>query len=318
MDGPLVSIVTPCYNGENYLGRFLRSVLNQTYINIELILVNDGSDDNTESIVSYYQNIMEAKGIRFIYLYQKNAGQAAALNRGLKLVSGEYLTWLDSDDEIMPDFIEKKVVFFDKHPKCVYCYGKAICVMEDSPEKIIHTYEKRKKNGNKDFFEDIIFVRNVFFSGYFVKTSAIDTVIPNREIYTGVGGQNAQLLLPLAWYFGEPGYVEESVYKYYIRMNSHSHRQNTSERVIQQLYNYEQILISTMNRIPDCEVKKYIVITQKHYAKLRFGNAVDTKDSDLIKKYYREMRQMKAGTIFDFLLYIKYSNSIVRKICRIG
>ena len=112
MNSSLVSIVTPCYNGEKYLSRFLESILNQTYSEIELILINDGSNDGTERIVQGYRQSFSAKGIRFLYEYQKNQGQAAALNRGLKLFTGEYITWLDSDDEIMPDFIKKKVDFF--------------------------------------------------------------------------------------------------------------------------------------------------------------------------------------------------------------
>jgi len=77
---PLVSIITPCYNGESYLERYFNSVLNQTYSNLELIFINDGSIDRTEEIALSYQNIFEQKGIRYVYLYQENAGQAAALN----------------------------------------------------------------------------------------------------------------------------------------------------------------------------------------------------------------------------------------------
>ncbi|MGN8963398.1 glycosyltransferase family A protein [Bariatricus sp. HCP28S3_D3] len=310
----LVSIVTPCYNGEFFVGRFMESVLNQTYSNLELILINDGSTDQTEEVVHTYQKRLEQRGIRFVYQCQKNAGQAAALNKGLKLFKGEYLTWLDSDDEIMPEFIEKKVKFLQRNPEYVYCYGKAIVVNEDAPEKIVDIYEKRKRTGRYAYFEDILFSKNVFFSGYMVKTSAFDAVIPNREIYCGRGGQNAQILLPLSWYYGNPGYVEDSVYKYYIRRDSHSHSQNTSEKIIRQLHNYEQILIFTLQQIPEREVRKYICIVRKHFARLRFGNAVDTKNSELIKKYFYELIQVRELKVHDFALYVKYSNKVVRKL----
>lgn len=314
MEKPLVSLVAPCFNGEKYIKRFLNSILNQTYCNIEVILINDGSNDRTEEIIRDFQGEFSKKGIRFVYEFQENLGQAAALNRGLKLFTGEYLTWLDSDDEIMPEFIEKKVIFLQKNPEYAYCYGKAIVVNEDAPEKIVDIYEKRKRIGRYAYFEDILFSKNVFFSGYMVKTSAFDAVIPNREIYCGRGGQNAQLLLPLSWYYGDPGYVEDSVYKYYIRRDSHSHSQNTSEKIIQQLHNYEQILIFTLQQLPECEVRKYICIVRKHFARLRFGNAVDTKNSELIKKYFYELIQVRELKVHDFALYVKYSNKVVRKL----
>lgn len=317
MNEPLVSIVTPCYNGEQYLDRFFQSIIKQTYSNLELIFVNDGSTDETERVVSFYQNALVERGIRFMYQYQENAGQAAALNLGLKLFTGEYLACIDSDDEIMPDYIKKKVEFLQEHPECVYCYGKAISVREEEPAKVLDTYEQRTRSGRLAFFEDILFVRDVFFPGYLIKTSAIDYAIPKREIYSGAGGQNAQVLLPMAWYFGEPGYVEESVYKYYIRENSHSHSQNTCEKVIKQLYYYETILIETLRRIPDENAWNYIEIVKKYYVRLRFGNAVDTKRADLVRKHYLELKEAGIATKRDFALFVKYTNRLFRKIFRV-
>ena len=95
---PLVSVVTPCYNGEKYISRFLDSVINQTYDNVEVILVNDGSIDKTEEIALNYKSKFEKRGYKYIYIYQKNAGQAAAINQGLKVLQGKYLIWPDSDD----------------------------------------------------------------------------------------------------------------------------------------------------------------------------------------------------------------------------
>lgn len=304
---PLVSIVTPCYNGENYLDRFFRSILAQTYPNLELVFINDGSTDHTQQLVDSFRPQLEEGGIRFLYEYQENAGQAAALNRGLKLFTGEYMNWMDSDDEILPEFIEKKVDFLEKHPEYAYCYGKAIVVNEEAPERIVREIGERDAEGQKSFFEDILFVRNVFFSGYLVRTEALNQAVPGREIYAGPGGQNAQLLLPLAWYYGEPGYVGESVYKYYVRSDSHSHSQNTSEKTIQQLERYERILLSTVARIPDQEAETYIETIKQHYARLRFGNAVDTRNPRLIRKYYHELHALGIQTPHDLALLIKYT-----------
>lgn len=105
---PLVSIITPCYNGENYVTPFIKSVLLQSYNNIEFIFINDGSTDNTEKIVLDYEPEFKERGIKFKYIYQENQGQATALNNGLKIFTGDYLTWPDSDDILHPDNISKE------------------------------------------------------------------------------------------------------------------------------------------------------------------------------------------------------------------
>ena len=136
---PLVSIITPCYNGTTYVHRLVESVLNQTYDHIELIFINDGSTDNTEEIVLSYKSKFEERGIGFTYVYQENAGQAAAVNKGLKIFKGEYLTWPDSDDWMTEDCIEKKVDFLEQHPE----YGMVMCriavVDEGNPTETVAT-----------------------------------------------------------------------------------------------------------------------------------------------------------------------------------
>jgi len=90
MTDPLVSIVTPCYNCENHISRYLDSIIGQTYKNIELVLINDGSNDNTESIINSYTSKLKKRGIDLIYITQKNSGVSEALNTGLKHFSGDY------------------------------------------------------------------------------------------------------------------------------------------------------------------------------------------------------------------------------------
>src|SRR5665647_3873382 len=98
---PLVSIITPCYNGEIFVHRFLDSILIQTYENIEFIFINDGSNDNTEKIVLSYRDKFKLKGISFKYIFQENKGQAAALNKGLKTVSYTHLRAHETDSYLV-------------------------------------------------------------------------------------------------------------------------------------------------------------------------------------------------------------------------
>jgi len=100
---PIISVIIPVYNVENYLCQCLDTVLNQTLKNIEVICVNDGSTDNSSEILKEYA----ARDSRIIVLNQKNSGAGAARNRGLSIARGEFLSFLDSDDFFEPDMLEK-------------------------------------------------------------------------------------------------------------------------------------------------------------------------------------------------------------------
>lgn len=85
-----VSVIIPCYNAEKYLSDCLDALLKQTYKNVEVIIVNDGSTDNSESIIDSYISQYDKRGKKLIKINQKNQGQAAAVNNALKYVTGDY------------------------------------------------------------------------------------------------------------------------------------------------------------------------------------------------------------------------------------
>ena len=99
---PLVSIVVPVYNGSNFLREALNSALAQTYKNLEIIVVNDGSTDDTEKIALSY-------GDRIRYFYKENGGTSTALNLGIQNMKGEYFSWLSHDDLYYPNKIAREV-----------------------------------------------------------------------------------------------------------------------------------------------------------------------------------------------------------------
>ena len=107
---PLVSIIVPIYNVEKYLRRCIDSILNQTFKDFELILVNDGSTDNCEDICKGY----EAKDKRIKYFYQNNSGVSVARNKGIENSCGKYIQFIDSDDYIDKNFLEVIVDRFNK------------------------------------------------------------------------------------------------------------------------------------------------------------------------------------------------------------
>lgn len=98
---PLISVVVPVYNVERYLSECIESILNQTYQNLEIILVNDGSTDSSSKICEAYKE----RNSLISVVHTVNQGQAAARNVGIKLANGKYITFVDSDDVISPNMI---------------------------------------------------------------------------------------------------------------------------------------------------------------------------------------------------------------------
>lgn len=115
---PKVSVIIPTYNRVKLLPEALDSVLNQTYRDFEIIIVDDGSMDNTKEIVESYINLQTRQPVNPLtirYIYQENKGPAAARNTGIKQVRGEYIAFLDSDDSWLPEKLEKSINFITQN-----------------------------------------------------------------------------------------------------------------------------------------------------------------------------------------------------------
>lgn len=109
MKNGLISVIVPVYKTEQYLKRCIESILNQTYTNLEIILVNDGSPDKCPEIIDSYKK----KDSRIITIHQKNGGQSSARNTGIKRASGQYISFVDSDDELHKDFYKSLIESFN-------------------------------------------------------------------------------------------------------------------------------------------------------------------------------------------------------------
>ncbi len=131
---PLVSIVIPCYNRGEFIAETIASVLNQSYPHIELIVVDDGSTDNSREIVDSFAEqitILEHPG-------RVNKGQSAALNLGIRASHGKYIAFLDSDDLFLPDKIEKQVRFLENNPHIGLVYGNGHAI--DAEGKVLYPF----------------------------------------------------------------------------------------------------------------------------------------------------------------------------------
>jgi UDP-2-acetamido-3-amino-2,3-dideoxy-glucuronate N-acetyltransferase len=122
---PLVSIVVPIYNHEQFVGTTIRSLIAQTYRNLELILVNDGSNDRSGDLVAAVAEECRTRFVRFVVLEQANAGTAAALNRGIAASQGQFLFWIASDDLVEPVAIATLLPELERDPRVGLACGDA-------------------------------------------------------------------------------------------------------------------------------------------------------------------------------------------------
>ncbi len=106
----MVSVIIPTYNSSDFVSKAIDSVLDQSYDDYEIIVVDDGSTDNTREILEKYKGIIK-------YVYQDNGGPAKARNTGIKMAKGSYIAFLDSDDLWLPDKLKKQFDFFNENPQ---------------------------------------------------------------------------------------------------------------------------------------------------------------------------------------------------------
>jgi len=137
---PLISVITPTYNRADFVVEAVESVLAQTYPHFELLIVDDGSTDNTREVLEPY-----LKDGRIRLFYQENQGQSVARNRGLDEATGDFVCFLDSDNAWLPDKFEKSLKAFDDNPGSDVVYGDFIVIDEQGRE--IGTNRMKRHSG---------------------------------------------------------------------------------------------------------------------------------------------------------------------------
>lgn len=123
-----ISIITPSYNQAEFIERTIQSVLSQNYPDLEYIVMDGGSTDGTQEILKKYSD-------KIIWKSEKDNGQSDAINKGLKIATGDIVAYLNSDDAYEPDAIKKVAEFFQKNPEKKWVYGK--CKIIDKNDKEI-------------------------------------------------------------------------------------------------------------------------------------------------------------------------------------
>jgi Predicted glycosyltransferases len=218
IDGPLVSVIIPSYNHEKFIKECIDSVLEQTYRNLELIIIDDGSKDGTADILKSY------KDNRMKVVFQENAGAHNAINKGLGLAQGVYLTILNSDDVYMKDRLEEIMAYMQENPEVSFI-STYIQVIDANSKKL--GVKKAWNNmepwviehKDKSFAATNDPTKNLIMANYISTTS---NMVFTKKLYDDVGGMR-NLRFAHDWDFalraaeyGKCAVIEKPLMKYRI------------------------------------------------------------------------------------------------------
>lgn len=230
---PLVSIVTPGWNGKDFVHRLLDSILAQTYDNMEYIYIDDGSTDGTKSVILGYRQKFKERGIDFVYIEKENGGLCSAIQEGLQHVQGKYLCWPEYDDILLPTAIEKRVDYLENHPDCAVVTCDAWITPNNDLEHPtdILSYHNPNRFDRNHFFQ-LLTGNSIFTSAcHMVRMDAFDETHPGRKIFQSKYGAVWQMLLPVL-YNHNRGFIDEPLVKWVVRKSSVSNEKYDLEKRI--------------------------------------------------------------------------------------
>ncbi len=323
MEKELVSIVTPCYNTGKYIHRLLKSVLQQTYPNIEMFVIDDGSTDDSADVARSYVKKFEQRGYSLSIVSQENSGQSAALKEGMKRINGKYFVWPDSDDYYASEHAIERMVEAFSNLGFEYALVRTLeNILEDGSFRVIGCNGANAMNdcNQKLLFEDCLFDRNGFYfcpGGYmadFEKLKKSTTL----DIYTDKNaGQNWQLLLPLLYNY-KCYTIMEPLYNVVSRVASHSRGQYVGyERQMAKFASYEQTVHETLTKIiglSENDRENYSSAIRNKYSKVRMHLAYSYHKKDEFNKFYAQCANKGILNISDKLMKYFFNYRIFFKV----
>lgn len=287
MNGDLISIIVPVYKVEKYLSRCLESIVNQTYKNLEIILIDDGSPDNSGKICDEYAE----KDSRIKVIHKENSGVSSTRNLGLKKATGDYISFIDSDDWIEFDMYEKMIEVINKENvdlvKCSYIYE-----YDESSKKIENLYSESKcidlKNNKKSYI-DFIFEGNTLPAmwTFLIKRERIDEISLKFDENLIVG-EDLIFVLNLICHCNSIYILNEHLYHYFIHEQS---AMNSKEKMVRNARNFLSLYtkmeqLFEKSNIYDEEYKEKLARYIFYRIYVRISEiAVEAKKRDIIKEF---------------------------------
>lgn len=308
MQDAVISLIVPCYNVANKCDRFFQSLAEQTYTNIQLILIDDGSKDDTKQKLFSYKEALEEKGYLFEYYYQDNKGLGGAINTGLKKVRGDFLCWADPDDYFEPDSFEMRLRYMQEHPDCAIVSSDAYSRKENDLENKNRISKSFPNIHDPKQFEAMLELESMCCAGcHMIRMECFRKVNPAMDIYENRRGQNPQLLLPIYYHY-DRDYLDVPLYNYIKYSDSMQRSVKGYDEVIERNNNILKELTDTVYRIemPQQEQEKYerkLLVQDARldmYAASRFGRKNE------YFQYFRKLKSMKALSLRDVCYTVKF------------
>lgn len=264
----LVSIVIPVYNVEEYLRQALDSVVNQTFNNLEILIINDGSDDSSPDICNEYQK----KYDNIKVINQSNKGLSGARNTGLKNCNGKYVYFFDSDDILQLDAISRLVEFAEEKKMDVIMFEAEIFGQIDNMDK--DKYKQNLLDSLKMYSTDQLLntvehlcspVWLYFYSTEFLKDNGLffyESIIHEDELFTSLVLMNTDNIGFLSEQFFKRRYRENSIMTSLGNKSKHSIGYSTVAKVLGEFYhNNQNNLSETKKKYLKNFIEKCIVYT---------------------------------------------------------
>ncbi len=277
---PLVSLLVPVYNAMPYFAGFLRCVAEQTWRPLECILADDGSTDGSAAYLASFRPELERAEVSVRVLTLPHGGQAAAINAALKSAAGEYLTWCDSDDIMLPRCIEAKTEYLLRHPELGMVRSDGLVLNGDTGEILSHSAREEDRQ-TRQIFDELLRQTTYCYAGcYMVRMELFDQCYPEREIPLSPEGQNLQLLLPPASR-SKCGFLPEVLHHYYRRSSGHSSMKRSYTESLKRAKNFSALCREIL---PFCacdrehyeeEIKR---IEQQRMEQLRYSLLIRAKE----------------------------------------
>lgn len=303
-----MSIIMCCYNGEQYISRSFGSILAQTYDNIELIFVNDGSNDNSIDIAESYIPLFAERNYTLRIISQQNQGIAAACIKGIANATGQYLSLLDVDDYLFQTSIDEQVNFLNQNTDCNVVRTNAYVVNEDNLDDTSNILVKSaQEKRNRFIFNDLLFgLTNNFAGTYMVRTAPLLEFYKDRKIPVSKYGQNLQFLLPLT-YDAPCGFIDKPLFKYIRHIGSHSNQTSLGKRIELQKGYWEirYTMLDIMGIDDKSLLERLEIQNTKNIALL----AYQADNAGVFNSYYDKLQQLKGNNI-EFRTYHAVMNGL--------
>lgn len=304
---PVVSVITPCYNGEATVGRLLESVLAQTHRLIDLVVVDDGSTDGTEDVVQSYERTLRAELSSFTYVRQDNQGLGGAINTGLRHVIGEYLCWPDADDYLESTSVADRLAILESHPEFAVVTSDAWLRADRDGVATGRVSHGVRHNRDPWQFEHLLRGESIFASGtHMVCMRRFDETHPGRSIFPARRGQNWQMLLPL-YYRYKRFFLDVPLYNYVVTSTSMSRSDDSLAQRLTRADEHSLIIERTLDAIqmaPADRLRGAALAQERHArAVMRAGLQFDSRET--IEEGFRALQESGQAKLRDRVRWMR-------------